>query len=260
MENRTKRFYKVGEVVWIVAEKKEAKIISIDLVKFEVVVELKGPDLLERGTDKVLKTSLIAKTLKLWEIDKLKFKAKDELIKGLKKKGSNPKVTYLATVEGGIIPTKDEENAGRDCYARLDPIIREGKMIFELHIPKLTLAKIPLGFASYLCKDDVLSLKHERSSIGSTGLINVSGLIDSTYLGEVSLQVVPLVSDIVISSEIEEKYFDEAINTYFIPYGKAIAQAVIFKLTDAEDVHIPYEDLLSKPSKRGTGGWGSTGK
>lgn len=246
MENKKKRYYKKGEFVWVIADKKEGKIHSIDKDGLNVAVTVKNED-----------GNIVKKTLKLWEIDKLKYSAKEKLVKD---KRENRKFTYFASVNGGVIPTKDEENAGRDCYARLEPVNREGKEIYELYIPKLTLAKIPLGFASYLNKEDLLSLKHERSSIGSTGMINVSGLIDSTYQGEVILQVVPLIADIVISSEVEDKYFDEATNTFFIPYNKAIAQAVVLKQSEAEDKHISYDKLLNKPSTRGLGGWGSSGK
>lgn len=248
MENKQKRFYKVGETVWVIGEKKEGRVKSINKDTLEVTVTIKEGKVIEESV------------LKMWEIDKLKYKAKEQLVNSKSKSKKLNKVTYLASVKGGVIPTKDEENAGRDCYARLEPVVRDGKEVYELYIKQLTLAKIPLGFASYLNKEDLLSLKHERSSIGSTGLINVSGLIDSTYQGEVILQVVPLVCDVVISSEVEEKYFDEKLNTYFVPYHKAIAQAVIMKQSEAKDVHLPYDELLAMPSKRGTGGWGSTNK
>lgn len=277
MENKKKRYYKLKETVWVVAEKVEAVIQSIDKTNVEVTVVMAYGD---------------TKTLKMWEIDKLKFSKKKELDKKIPK-GVLPaeglsvlperitlsdvrplpitdeirrlwhkteKVTYFAPVKGGIVPTREEENAGRDCYARLEPTVIGDKEIYQIHIPQFTLAKIPLGFASYLNKEDLLSLKHERSSIGSTGLINVSGLIDSTYQGEVILQVIPLTSHIVISSEVKEKRFDELTNTYYVPYHKAIAQAVVFKQSEARDEVITYDELLNKPSNRGTGGWGSTGK
>lgn len=260
MEKRAKRYYNVGEMVWVVGLKKEGKVESINKESLEVTVTVKsGVNLLDKKTDEVLNEGLSEVTVKIWEIDKLKYSAKEKLIK-TKQLKKNKKTTYLASVNGGVIPTKDTENAGRDCYARLEPQIRDGVEVIELYIPRWTLAKIPLGFASYLEIDDVLSLKHERSSIGSTGMINVSGLIDSTYQGEVILQVIPLTSDIVITNKIENKFFDEETNTYFIPYDKAIAQAVVFKLSDAEDTHISYDELLDKPSKRGKGGFGSTGK
>jgi dUTPase len=228
---KKKRYYDLNEKVWVKPLK------ATGYVK-EILKETKDVKVLVYGE---------IETVKLWEIDKFKdFK--------------NKKVTYLAPVNGGVVPTKDKENAGRDCYARIEPKVVDGKTLHEMYIPRFTVGKIPLGFASYLDEQDYLSLKHERSSIGSTGLISVSGLVDSTYQGEVVLQVIPLVADVVITSEVEEKYFDESLNTYFIPYGKAICQAVIGVQSDAEDIEITYEELLEKPSSRGTGGWGSTGK
>jgi hypothetical protein len=168
MENKKKRYYKVSELVWLIAEKKEATVEHIDKENFEVTVSV--------GEE--------SKTVKIWEIDKLKYARAKELKGNMPKKNKRKKKTYFASVNGGVIPTKNPENAGRDCYARLEPKERDGELVYELHIPKLTLAKIPLGFASYLDIEDLLSLKHERSSIGSMGLINVSGLIDSTYQGE----------------------------------------------------------------------------
>jgi dUTPase len=247
-QNKKKRFYEKGETIWAVELKKEVRVKSIDKSKLEIIVtELKDGEIIEH-------------TFPLWSVDVLKYKAKEQLVKSKKQAIKYEKFTYFASVNGGTIPTKEKENAGRDCYARLEPIIRDGKEVFELRIPQLTMAKIPLGFASYLNIEDLLSLKHERSSIGSTGMIIVSGLIDSTYIGEVILQVVPLISDVVISSEVTDKFFDETTNTYFIPYHKAIAQAVVFPQSEAIDVHIPYDNLLKKPSTRGTQGWGSSGK
>lgn len=244
---KSKRYYKEGQIIWSVELKKPVKVKAVNKDDLTITV-LESTD-----------NGEIEHTFPLWLVDVLKYKAKQKLIQQ-KRKERQEKVTYFASVKGGVIPTKNEENAGRDCYARLEPVIREGKEVYELHIPRLTLAKIPLGFASYLDKEDFLSLKHERSSIGSCGLINVSGLIDSTYQGEVILQVVPLVADVVISSEVEKMYFDEATNTYFIPYHKAICQAVVISQSRAKDKHITYDELLDKPSTRGTNGWGSTNK
>ena len=246
-KEKKRRYYKKGQIIWAIDLKKEVKVKSVNKEDLTITV-------LEKT-----KEGIVEHTFPLWHVDVLKYKAKEKLI-NQKRRKKKEKVTYFASVKGGVIPTKDEENAGRDCYARLEPVIREGKKVYELHIPRLTLAKIPLGFASYLDKEDFLSLKHERSSIGSCGLINVSGLIDSTYQGEVILQVVPLVADVIISSEVEEMYFDEVTNAYFIPYHKAICQAVVISQSKAKDKHISYDELLEKPSKRGIHGWGSTNK
>lgn len=244
---KSKRYYKEGQIIWSVELKKPVKVKAVNKDDLTITV-LESTD-----------NGEVEHTFPLWLVDVLKYRAKEKLVRQ-KRRERREKVAYFASVKGGVIPTKNEENAGRDCYARLEPVIREGKEVYEIHIPRLTLAKIPLGFASYLDKEDFLSLKHERSSIGSCGLINVSGLIDSTYQGEVILQVVPLVADVVISSEVEEMYFDEATNTYFIPYYKAICQAVVISQSRAKDKHITYDELLNKPSARGKNGWGSSGK
>ena len=166
------------------------------------------------------------------------------------------KVTYFASVKGGIVPTKDKENAGRDCYARIE----EKDGVVEMLLPKLQVSKIPLGFASYLDQRDMLSINWERSSVGGLGVLVLSGLVDSTYQGEVILQVVPLVHNILITNQTDKIEFEEAIDTVLYPVSKAIAQAVVIEQSQAKDVEITYDELLSKPSQRGTGGWGSTNK
>ena len=239
-----KRFYKKNERIWIVPKQTDGFVKSINLKDLEVTVYFRSnPD------ENVISPYSEEATFKIWEIDKMRDK-------------QTKKPIFFAPVNGGVIPTKDEENGGRDAYARLEPIGQdeEGNPIYELYIKQLTLAKIPLGFASYLDKNAVLSLKHERSSIGGLGIAVLSGLIDSTYQGEVILQIVPLTSNILISSKVSEREYDEATNTYAIPYSKAIAQAVVFNQFEGEDTHVPMEFLLSLPSKRKTGKEGSTGK
>lgn len=245
---KKKRYYKQGEIVWVIGLKKEGKVVSVnkDTLKVVVAVKEKNGETTEH-------------TLNLWEIDKLKYAAKERLLKA-KRENKKVKHSYFASVNGGVIPTKDEENAGRDCYARLEPVEREGKQVFEMYLPKMQLSKIPLGFASYLQKEDLLSLKWERSSVGKLGILVMSGLVDSTYQGEVILQVIPLLHNILITSEVNEVEYHAETDTILYPYSKAIAQAVILRQSDAKDMHISYEELLSMPSKRGKGKEGSTGK
>lgn len=256
MESK-KRYYKIGEIVWIVELKREGTVVAIDIEKLEVIVKWED----EVGT--------VEKSFKLWEIDKLKYKAlkklevedKDDCEPASSVKWSwsaNP--TYLASVNGGIIPTKDEENGGRDCYANLEPFETDEGLVHEMFLPKLQVSFIPLGFASYLNKDDVMLLNAERSSVGKFGLLNLCGLIDSTYQGEVMLMVVPLTHNILITSTVSEPEIHEDTNTILYPYKKAICQAMILKQSRAKDEHIPYDELLAKPSKRGAQGWGSSGK
>lgn len=246
---KKKRYYKKDEIVWVRPLSREGKVKEINKKELTMTVTYKDGEEIKEFTGN------------MWDFDKLKYKAKEKLLKKLRKaKRKREKENYFASVNGGVIPTKDKENAGRDCYARLEPVEREGKQVYEMFLPKMKLSKIPLGFASRLQLDEVLSLKWERSSVGELGILVMSGLIDSTYQGEVILQVIPLLHNVLITSEVNKIEYHEESDTVLYPYSKAIAQAVVLKQSDAKDVHITYEELLSMPSKRGTGGWGSTGK
>jgi dUTPase len=245
MEKKEKRYYKVGELIWAIPFKKMGFILSIDKEKLKVVV--------------VLVDDPVGYTLDLWQIDKFKEYSNSE--KPLnEKQNKKMKHTYFASVNGGIIPTKNNENAGRDAYCRIEPVDRGGKNIYEMYLPKMQLSKIPLGFASYLQKEDVLSLNWERSSVGKHGILVMSGCIDSSYQGEVILQVIPLLHDVLITNEVNEVEYDEIYNIILYPHSKAIAQAVVLKQSDAKDLHISYDELLSKPSMRKLGNEGSSGK
>lgn len=60
-----KRFYRAEEIIWVHEKKVEGKVVSLDIPNQNVVVEIDGKE----------------ETLKLWEIDKLKYKAKDKFFK-----------------------------------------------------------------------------------------------------------------------------------------------------------------------------------
>lgn len=253
MENnkKQKRFYKKDEQIWIIELKTDGKVKSINKEDLTMTVTYN-----ENGEAKDY-------TGKMWSFDKLKYAKKEQLISAKKVKGkmANGKTTYFASVKGGVIPTKNEENAGRDAYARIEPKkLESGQEVFELFLPKMQLTKIPLGFASFLDKKDLLSINWERSSTGALGILNMSGLIDSTYQGEVILQVIPLTHSILITSLVTDIMVNEPENLVLYPHSKAVAQAVVLEMSQAEDVHISYDELLNKPSTRGTTGWGASGK
>lgn len=220
-----KRFYEVDERVWILDEKTDGIVKSINIPEKEMTVEYKDNQGVWQET-----------TRNFWEFDKYRNSQEED-------------VTYFASVNGGIVPKRDPENAGRDCFARI-----EG----EVRIPKNKVAKIPLGFASYLNKEDLLYIGMERSSVGALGVLVLSGLIDSTYQGEVIAQLMPLYKDLIITDKVDEVEEDE-YSIYF-PSNKALVQAVVISQSKREDKIISYDELLGKPSKRGIKGWGSTDK
>lgn len=240
-----KRYYQVDERVWIIAEKTDGIVKDIDIPNVEMTVEYKD----ERGEWQET-------TRKFWEFDKYRIGEVDN-----EKVNHSDKLTYFASVKGGHVPTKDEENAGYDCYVRESwmkehPKYKESDGESYIWLKKMEVAKVPLGFASYLNKEDLLYIGMERSSVGAVGIMLLSGLIDSTYQGEVILQMMPLYKDVVLTTEGSEvKEFEDHI---IFPISKALAQAVVIRQSDYKTKEIPYEELLNKPSTRGTQGWGST--
>lgn len=221
-----KRYYEVDERVWIISEQTDGIVKDINIAEKEMTVEYKD------------KNGIWCEVTKnFWDFDKHRN------IKQLED------VTYFASVKGGVVPKRDPENAGRDCFARI-----EG----EVRIPKNQVAKIPLGFASYLNKEDLLYIGMERSSVGALGVLVLSGLIDSTYQGEVIAQLMPLYKDLIITDKVDEVEEDE--HSIYFPSNKALVQAVVISQSKREDKIISYDELLEKPSTRGVNGWGSTDK
>lgn len=133
--------------------------------------------------------------------------------------------------EGVILPEYKTEGAGCfDLYAPEDVCI-EG---MDLSV------KIPLGIAVEIPEGYVMLLMM-RSSMGvhtSLRMSNAVGVIDSDYRGEISCIV-----DNVTTDE------------YVIEQGERIAQAMIVQYPRIEFIEV---DSLSE-TKRGTGGFGSTG-
>ena len=181
-----------------------------------------------------------------------------------------------------IIPTKDSENAGYDIYANFE----EDYII----IPPFGTKLIPTGIASAMTEKYYLQV-HERGSTGTKGMKYGAGVVDSSYRGEIfvclnnvnDVEVVisklPLdeliekygveddIGDIILRyGEGEFKYallkcpnYDD-YTAIIYPYSKAIAQLVVHEVPVMDTKEVSYEELLSIPSKRGTGALGSSGK
>jgi len=164
-KNIKKRYYRVDEIVWVHELKKEATVKSIDIPNKDVVVEIDG-DL---------------KTLKLWEIDKLKYKAKDkffkdnpEKIKRKKKKKSGailakghleiekPKTVLMLPV----IKENPEMNNFRNAVSLSTALEAMNKKINEIMNPEVFFAKVhpdaivptkrdeDAGFDLYACLEE----------------------------------------------------------------------------------------------------------
>ena len=196
-------------------------------------------------------------------------------------------LVFAKVKPNAIIPTKEEENAGRDVYACFD----EDYMI----IPANTTRLIPTGIASAMTPKYEIRLR-DRGSNGSKGIHVNAGTIDSGFRGEwfvawcntnnnavilskLSLdelidkygkidydfcydQMIPF--NPTIPFDVEENYFiideEEGYEPIVYPYSKAIAQAEVCKVPVMNQYEITYEELKLIPSKRGTGALGSSGK
>lgn len=246
MENKTKRFYKVGEMVWVVAEKKEGKVKSINKDTLEVTVTVKEGKVIEELT------------LKMWEIDKLKYKAKEELI--AKKTKANGGITvFMAKVrQDAIIPSKRDEDAGYDLYANVEGREVDGEVIHEILCPAFHTTLVPTGIAMALPKTHYFNCKHERGSTGKISMSVLSGVVDSGYRGEVFVAITPLHKDVLITSEVTAT--EETENAILYPYSKAIAQGTIDLVPQVNIEEISFDDLKDIKSERGATKLGQSGK
>lgn len=278
MEKKQKRFYKVGEIVWVIGEKREGKIKSINRDDLTVEVEIKYSD---GGRP-------ITHILKMWQIDKLKYKAKEKLVKNKKSVSTyvtnekfasviqqtadsislhtyklsslylNQKVYFSKVREDAIIPSKRDEDAGYDIYANIEAKEVEGKITHEIFLPAFETTLVPTGIATALPKSLYLNAKHERGSTGKYSISVLAGVVDSGYRGEIFIALTPLHKDVLITSEVTEVEVGENVILY--PYSKAICQATIDIVPQVEIVEIPYEELKKIESQRGDTKLGQSGK
>ena len=129
--------------------------------------------------------------------------------------------------ESASIPTKDQDDAGWDLYT--DEAVT---------IPAGATALISTGIAMAIPKG-YAGLIWDRSSMGVKGLHRHAGVVDSEYRGPVK---------VCLHNTTKEPYSIER--------GDRIAQILIqeiplFRIQEVEELD---------PTKRGSGGFGSTGK
>lgn len=207
-------------------------------------------------------------------------------------------LVFAKVKPNAIIPTKKNEDAGRDVYACFE----EDYIVIPAHTTKL----IPTGIASAMSPKYEIRLR-DRGSNGSKGIHVNAGTIDSGFRGEWFVAWCNTNDqDVILSKlsldELKEKYGvkdwdnDDVIPTdynkpmprneyggyssdknatyvtYHIeelgeedivivyPYSKAIAQAEVCEVPVMNQYEISYEELLAIESERGTGQLGSSNK
>lgn len=275
MENKKKRFYKKGEKVWIIAQKKHGIIDSIDRETVSVTVRVH--DTLQK--------------LKMWEIDKfkdfqeverLKKEAEENVSKELNLEQTYPAefihpplpepigmefikllnalmypTVYFAKVRpGAIIPSKREEDAGYDIYANLEEV--DGDLYCSIECPVHATTLVPTGLAVALPKTHYLNLKHERGSTGVQSMSVLAGVVDSGFRNEMFIAITPLRKSVIITNAVDKVKETETHILY--PYSKAIAQGTIDIVPNASIVELPYTKLKEIDSERGMTMLGESGK
>ena len=166
-------------------------------------------------------------------------------------------VYFAKTKPNALLPSKREEDAGYDIYACLD-----ADTDYISILPQHT-ALIPTGIAS-ACPPGYYFQIQERGSTGSRGLAKRCGVIDSGYRGEWFLPLTN-VSDhpfyIAKPQAVETLaalHPDSAYTAFYT--DKALVQAILLELPQAEVQECSYEALCAMQSQRGDGRLGSSNK
>lgn len=253
-EQKSKRYYKKGQIVWSINLKKEVEVLSVNKKDLTITV-------LEDKTKQ--------HTFPLWSVDVLKYKAKEKLVKSGKVNFTKanvkpfdaimkPEVFIAKLRDDAIIPTKRDEDAGFDIYANVEGRAISGKVIHQLHVPANQTTLVPTGIAVALPKTHYLNAKHERGSTGKISMSVLAGVVDSGYRGEIFIALTPLHKDVLITSEVKETIDTDELILY--PYSKAIAQFTIDLVPQTKLTEITYDELLEFDSERGTTKLGQSGK
>ena len=235
MDKKLKRYYKIGEKVWIKEIKQAGYVKHLDINQEEKIYKASVEYT-------VMKNDIpfrVTTTLNLWEIDKLRKEMKSNTV-------------YFSKICGtAIVPSKREEDAGYDFYACLDDI---DEIVLDVGKPTL----VPTGIATALPKQYYLNLKHERGSTGKLGMSLLSGVVDSGYRGEIFINICSLYKKIVISKHYQE--VTEKNGVIYYPVSKAIAQGTIDLVPKIILQELPYAELKNIKSERGTQKLGASGK
>ena len=163
------------------------------------------------------------------------------------------KLLFAKVREGAKIPTKRDDDAGRDLYACVD----EEYIIIYPHTTHL----VPTGIATAFSSDYYAQIQ-ERGSTGSKGIKYGAGVIDSGYRGEWFVPITNCNNVPVIIAK-DEKQVEELFpftKKIVYPYSKGIAQFVMLPVPKFEEVEVTLEDLQNIKSERGAGKLGSSDK
>ena len=157
---------------------------------------------------------------------------------------------FAKTKENAIIPSKRDEDGCYDIYACFDED--------EVEIKPFTNKLIDSGIATAFDKRWRLAIR-ERGSNSKSGLITMSGQVDSGYRGSIFVSLYNANSvPVIISKNVD--VLEKTDDYIKVPYSKAIAQFAMEEVPVLEEKEIDYEILKTIASERGVGALGSSGK
>ena len=157
---------------------------------------------------------------------------------------------FAKTKPEAIIPSKRDEDGCYDIYACFD----EDEIVIEPFRNML----VDSGIATAFDKKWRLAIR-ERGTNSKSGLMTMSGQVDSGYRGSIFVSLynankVP----VVISKNVKD--LEKTDNYIKVPYSKAIAQFAMEEVPVLGTKEIDYEVLKTITSERGIGALGSSCK
>lgn len=157
---------------------------------------------------------------------------------------------FAKTKSNAIIPSKRDEDGCYDIYCCFD----ENEIRIEPHEIKL----IDSGIATAFDKKWRLAIR-ERGSNSKSGLITMSGQVDSGYRGSIFISLYNTNNIPVIITKSVDKL--EKTKEYIrVPYTKAVAQFAMEEVPVLIKKEVDYETLKKIYSERGIGSLGSSEK
>lgn len=157
---------------------------------------------------------------------------------------------FAKTKENAIIPSKRDEDGCYDIYACFD----DDEIVIEPFRNML----VDSGIATAFDKRWRLAIR-ERGTNSKSGLMTMSGQVDSGYRGSIFVSLYNANSvPVIISKNVD--VLEKTDDYIKVPYSKAIAQFAMEEVPVLKEKEIDYEILKTIASERGVGALGSSGK
>ncbi|MGG0815388.1 hypothetical protein [Paenibacillus alvei] len=233
MENNKKRYYKIGETVWMKKEKRFGIVKELNIKPSEKKYEL----VIEEKINNENKTMCV----NVWDVDKDKRTTRNKKLCDT--------VLFAKVRNTAILPSFINVDASYDIYVDIkNPVLNpKGKSIKDpVNIQPNEVVFLPTGIASSLLSKYRFALKENNDS-SSCSLSVLSGIIDANYREEWFIAIHNSGSKNVILTSSVNEIIETNEHIYF-PATKAIAKAVIEICPKVRTKEVTYEQLCKIPT------------